>query len=459
MVRRAWRAVLLAVLVLGGLGACGESTRDGDGPDLINVAGRGGTFGGSGGASGGTSAGSPPIAGFTCFEAGSLVATPTGTVPIEQLAIGDSVLAFDEQAGAVTPRRVKATFAHRVEKSGRLPLSDGRVLRVTAEHPIYDAGLGSYVRADAFGANRALVTLSQSLAPRALSSATSLDDVKAPSVALARTASDGFLDHAPGSPVTVFNISVEGLENYFVEGVLVHNKSPPLCPPMVRRMWPGGACESQAACISQTSPEVENVPINQLVPATDGPAGAGGAANGAGGAPRDTNSGGAPDATSGAPMQLGGAPGDASAGSPGAAGAAPADENAAISAPICPPEAGLPTYYLLAVDYLMPESPTTQTGFAIYTGEACSGVLLGEVVLNDSVPPPAGSLTRQCVYIAPMIPGPLMPSIPLSTNLSVHSLDPQGVVKGLRFATSCEHTRSLRTSTPTVANPAGFPCF
>lgn len=454
--------MLLAVLVLIALGACGEATRDGDGPDLINVAGKGGTFGGSGGASGGasggTGAGSPPIAGFTtCFEAGSLVATPIGTVPIEQLVIGDSVLAFDEQIGAVTPRLVTATFAHLVEKSGRLALSDGRVLRVTAEHPIYDAGLGNYVRADAFDGNRALVTLSQSLAPRALSLQARLLDLKAPSVALARTANDGFLSHTPASPVTVFNISVEGLENYFVEGVLVHNKSPPLCPPMppMMRTWPGGACESQAACISQTSPEIENVPINELVAAD----GAGGAAGGAGGAPHDTSRGGAPDANGGAPMQLGGAPGEASGGSPGAAGAAPADENAAISATICPPEAGVPTSYLLAVDYLMPDSPTTQTGFAIYTGEACSGVLLGEVWLNDASPPPAGSLTTQCVYLAPVNPGPIAPSPLMSTHLSVHSLDPLGEVKGLRFASSCEHPRSLRTSPPTVANPGQFPCF
>jgi hypothetical protein len=85
----------------------------------------------------------------------------------------------------------------------------------------------------------------------------------------------------------------------------------------------------------------------------------------------------------------------------------------------------------------MPDSPTTQTGFAIYTGEACSGVQLGEVLLNDALPPPAGSLTTQCVYVAPgpPPPGPQAPS----------------------FAGSCQHARSLRTSTPT--NPAPFPCF
>jgi hypothetical protein len=85
--------------------------------------------------------------GSGCFEAGSRIATPSGSVPIERLEVGDTVLAFDERSGMVEPRRVQQTFVHEVEASGRLQLEDGRVLRVTDEHPIYDANLGDYERA------------------------------------------------------------------------------------------------------------------------------------------------------------------------------------------------------------------------------------------------------------------------------------------------------------------------
>src|SRR4026207_2068062 len=104
MVKPAGRAVSLAVpLIVCGLGACGQSTTDDDRPDGVNAAGPGGTPAGTGGAGGGGrcargdgggargggSAGAPPyVAGSAgCFEAGSLVATPSGSVPIEQLAI------------------------------------------------------------------------------------------------------------------------------------------------------------------------------------------------------------------------------------------------------------------------------------------------------------------------------------------------------------------------------------
>jgi hypothetical protein len=429
MVEQAWRAVSLAVaLTVCGLGACGQSTTEEDGPDVVNMAGRGGSSGGSGGASGGTSAGTsagtpPYVAGYTgCFEAGSLVATPGGSVPIEQLAIGDAVLAFDERSGAVTPRQVTATFVHEVEASGRLALSDGRVLRVTAEHPIYDAGLGAYVRAEALTKSRTLVTLSQSLAPGGRSAGLETLEERVASVALVATTSSAFVSHSPGSPVTVFNISVGGLENYFVEGVLVHNKALPLCPPMPH-IWPGGACQSQGSCLDPSNPEIEYVPLNQLSAAGGS---AGGADNAAGGAGPDTGSGGTPDANG---------------------GAAPTGENAAVSVPICPAQAGVTAPFYLAVDYLMPDTLGGTPGFAIYAGaQACSGVELGQVWLNDAMPPPAGSLTTQCVPVSLV-----------DTNLSVHSLHAEGEIKGLRFASSCEYLRNYR---PMVnPGPTPFPCF
>src|SRR5579883_3076611 len=94
-----------------------------------------------------------------CLAEGSLVTTPTGMKPIEQLNVGEKVLSYDEKTGQLVFRPVKGK-----RFSGHQPVhtvSIGeRKLRVTANHPffsyVYDASapkkLGryrlAYVRAD-----------------------------------------------------------------------------------------------------------------------------------------------------------------------------------------------------------------------------------------------------------------------------------------------------------------------
>ncbi len=94
-----------------------------------------------------------------CLAEGSLVTTPTGMKPIEQLTVGEKVLSYDEKTGQLVFRTVKGK-----RFSGHQPVhtvSIGeRKLRVTANHPffsyVYDASapkkLGryrlAYVRAD-----------------------------------------------------------------------------------------------------------------------------------------------------------------------------------------------------------------------------------------------------------------------------------------------------------------------
>jgi hypothetical protein len=336
---------------------------------------------------------------FACFEAGSPVATPSGSVPIERLRIGDQVLAFDERASSVTPRRVTATFVHEVPESGRLALADGRVLRVTAEHPIYDADRGTYVRADHFDGHETLVTLVQTLAPGDASGKNG-GRAEAPSIDLANSDARGFSRLAAKDSVTVYNISVEGLENYFIEGVLVHNKSgaPAISCLPTPAPWTDGECTSQPSCISPNAPEPEDVQLNE--PAATGDAGAGGQ-------------------------------------SASRAAAFP------VSVSVCPgPQLEGPA--LLALDYRMPETHDGTPGFAVHTGDACSGTQLGEVWLDDHEPPALGSLTTQCAYL---------PIATLPSNLSVRSLHPGAMVTNLRFVSSCACQRELKLAT--TCGPGG----
>jgi len=72
-----------------------------------------------------------------CFPVGTLVATPAGEKPIEQLHAGDTVLAEDPKTGKVEAERVEATIVHPASELARVALSDGSGVTVTADHPFY----------------------------------------------------------------------------------------------------------------------------------------------------------------------------------------------------------------------------------------------------------------------------------------------------------------------------------
>jgi len=68
-----------------------------------------------------------------CLEEGTLIATPAGQVPVEQLARGDAVWAVVE--GELQPAIIQATVE--VDPAEYVEIAAaGRILRVTAEHPL-----------------------------------------------------------------------------------------------------------------------------------------------------------------------------------------------------------------------------------------------------------------------------------------------------------------------------------
>lgn len=68
-----------------------------------------------------------------CVEQGTTILTPSGPVPIEQLKAGDVVLGVDRQA--VLPVVVRSVLQVQPEEYYELSVN-GRVLRLTAEHPV-----------------------------------------------------------------------------------------------------------------------------------------------------------------------------------------------------------------------------------------------------------------------------------------------------------------------------------
>lgn len=155
---------------------------------------------GGGGQDGDASSGEP-----TCFAAGTAIAVPGGSRPIESLRVGDEVWAFDHALGRRVARRILDVHRH-AAPVGRLMLEDGSSLAVTAEHPIYDASRGEYVRADGFGEAAQVLMMGGA-------------------GGTARVSSVGF-EPARAQPQPVYNLSVQAPNNYFAGGLLVHNKPP-----------------------------------------------------------------------------------------------------------------------------------------------------------------------------------------------------------------------------------------
>lgn len=380
----------------------------------------GGSVGGSGGVGGvGGVGGSGAIGGYYCFEAGSEVATPHGSVAIERLSIGDEVLAFDERTGAIAKRRVLRTYVHETTRTGVLALRDGRTLHVTPEHPIFRAGTQRFEPAETIGAGDELVTLPFSLGPTALLDSKTLAasrSVLVPAASYAARALD--------EPVTVYNLHVDELETYFVEGVLVHNKSTGGyvnyggggfggssiggdggtaggCLPSYPETWLLEPCPVLDECIDPLSPTDEIIPLNRQVVVPEDDDGAGGQAGETGAFPPEYG-------FTSAGIQLCNPPADGY----------PHDE-----------------YFTLAYDVYQPRLGAPIHTFSTAVDQ-CLGETIGDVVLTDFDVPPAETWTTQCIRIW---------GHELSRQGFHLSSSEQGVrFANPRFVTDCACTRELK---------------
>ena len=88
--------------------------------------------------------------GGSCFVAGTMVSTPDGNVPIEELKAGDAVWAFDSLRGKVVKSRVVATAVRTSNDLYKLHTVSGRRFVCTGNHPVFSPGRG-YIRADQLG--------------------------------------------------------------------------------------------------------------------------------------------------------------------------------------------------------------------------------------------------------------------------------------------------------------------
>lgn len=130
---------------------------------------------------------------FTCVAEGTRVDSERGSVPVESLRVGDRVWGYDVDEGA---RRLTPITSIRRHTTGAL-VGIGPTLRTTAAHPIYVDG--EWVPAGQLGATARVMNR----------------DGRVAELAVKRTKVDS----------VVYELSVRSPNNFFADGILVHNKS------------------------------------------------------------------------------------------------------------------------------------------------------------------------------------------------------------------------------------------
>jgi hypothetical protein len=143
--------------------------------------------------------------GHSCFGAGTLVRTPTGSRPIEDLRVGDQVLSQDLRLGALEFQPVVAVFHNPPNTTVRVRMGDETIV-ATPIHRFWKAGHGWVMARD----------LRPGDAIRTLGGRVTVSSVES------------------GTVAPVFNLEISGGKTFFVgkQGALVHDNS--LVDPVVR---------------------------------------------------------------------------------------------------------------------------------------------------------------------------------------------------------------------------------
>ena len=133
-----------------------------------------------------------------CFVAGTPVQTEQGTVPIEAVAVGAMVWAWDEETGDVALKRVVETYINETYELVHVSVNGDEIV-ATPSHPFYSPD-GGWTEASALRAGDTLVLVTGEYVI--------VEEV---------------WDENLEDPVTVYNFQVEDYHTYYVLGVLVHN--------------------------------------------------------------------------------------------------------------------------------------------------------------------------------------------------------------------------------------------
>ena len=136
--------------------------------------------------------------GGSCFARGTMISTPGGRIPIEQIKVGDQVTAIAEDG---KPVFVKVTETHATRSRLVVISTPAASLRTTAEHPIGLAGGGFWDAGELQAGSSILMWLNGSATSAEVSS-----------------------QWATSAAEDVFNLTVDSPHTFIADGFVVHNK-------------------------------------------------------------------------------------------------------------------------------------------------------------------------------------------------------------------------------------------
>lgn len=136
-----------------------------------------------------------------CFLAGTLVGTPEGLIPIEELKIGQQIYSFDIDNDEIVPSEVAKLMERKTNHYYELVVA-GELINVTGEHPFYIPSGETFVPV------------------KQLMISDEVQQFDGPDLAVTQNTLLQAFD------TTVYNLTVDNMHNYFVgkRGLLVHNK-------------------------------------------------------------------------------------------------------------------------------------------------------------------------------------------------------------------------------------------
>lgn len=158
---------------------------------------------------------------FECFVAGTRIAVlvdgALDHVFIEDVVVGAEVLSYNFSEGKVEPRKVTRTSSSTHSGIVEFVFSDGTFTKHTFDHPYYVVGEGwSSYAPNLTNARYKHEDLRNTRAMLVGDECMTVDGGTARLIEINEQASE---------PTQTYNFNVEGNENYFADGVLVHNKT------------------------------------------------------------------------------------------------------------------------------------------------------------------------------------------------------------------------------------------
>lgn len=137
-----------------------------------------------------------------CFVAGTAIATELGYKSIENIAIGDKVLSYNEETGQVSYQKVTDLFSKEVNQTISL-IIDGKLIETTYNHPFWSPKYNGWIQAGELN----------------------IDDYVIDSNGKLKVINNKIVNHYL-NPVMVYNFTVDNNHTYYVgeDKILVHNE-------------------------------------------------------------------------------------------------------------------------------------------------------------------------------------------------------------------------------------------